>query len=368
MEFEWPFTARRSELEFVASGAIVVGEAGVGKSRLLREAVRRDGGGLMTVAAEPSVPFGAFAHLLPAEIPTNPLRRAAEILGEAATLLVVDDAHLLDDWSAALVRHLLVHHGTTLVAAARTGAALPGALSALWRDGLVRRLDLLPLTQHEMTAVLGAALGGRVEVSTTRRLWHATRGNLRFLRELVASGRASGALEPNDGVWRWTGDLAMSSRFSTLIESVMGPLDDAEQEVVELVAFGEPVDAAVFAGAPARAATERLERRGVLVTSANGTSVSVRMAHPLYGEVVRRRAGALSVRGRLGRRMGPRSGLEPGRQDLTLRERDIAQLASWGLSNREIAECLVLSQRTVGNHLCRIYQKLGVSDRRALCV
>ncbi|MDP4506841.1 hypothetical protein [Nonomuraea turcica] len=66
MESEWPFTARRSEMESLASGAVAVGEAGAGKCRLLREAARRAGGGLVTVAAEPSVPFGAFAHHDPA--------------------------------------------------------------------------------------------------------------------------------------------------------------------------------------------------------------------------------------------------------------------------------------------------------------
>ncbi|MGP3917778.1 LuxR C-terminal-related transcriptional regulator [Nonomuraea sp. 10N515B] len=366
MESEWPFTARRSELESLASGAVAVGEAGAGKSRLLREAARRAGGGLVTVAAEPSVPFGAFAHLLPPDVPANPLRWAAEILGDAAALLIVDDAHLLDSWSAALIHHLVVHHGTRLLAAVRAGA-LPDALSSLWRDGLIKRLDLLPLNQHQVTEVLTAALGGRVEGATARRLWHATRGNVRFLRELVASGRASGSLELRAGMWRWQGDLSMSSRFAMLIESFMGPLNDAEREVVELVAFGEPLDAAVVAAESSRAAAKRLERRGVIVSGGSGTSVWVRLAHPLYGEVVRRRAGVLTVRGYLGALPRPRSGLQPGRPDLTTREREIAQLASWGLSNREIAECLVLSHRTVANHLCRIYQKLGVADRGALC-
>jgi DNA-binding CsgD family transcriptional regulator len=52
--------------------------------------------------------------------------------------------------------------------------------------------------------------------------------------------------------------------------------------------------------------------------------------------------------------------------ELTSRQRQIIQLAVTGLSNREIAEHLGLSVRTVGNHLVRAYERLGVSDRAGL--
>ena len=51
---------------------------------------------------------------------------------------------------------------------------------------------------------------------------------------------------------------------------------------------------------------------------------------------------------------------------LTRREREVANLAARGLSNQEIAERLVISARTVGNHLQRAYAKLGVSGRDEL--
>ncbi len=51
---------------------------------------------------------------------------------------------------------------------------------------------------------------------------------------------------------------------------------------------------------------------------------------------------------------------------LTGREREVATLAARGLSNREIADHLYLSLRTVENHLQRIYDKLGVSGREQL--
>jgi ATP/maltotriose-dependent transcriptional regulator MalT len=55
-----------------------------------------------------------------------------------------------------------------------------------------------------------------------------------------------------------------------------------------------------------------------------------------------------------------------GSETLTARELEIAELAANGKTNRQIAEALVISERTVGTHLSRIYAKLGVSSRAAL--
>ncbi|MFE4968783.1 AAA family ATPase [Streptomyces sp. NPDC056660] len=52
--------------------------------------------------------------------------------------------------------------------------------------------------------------------------------------------------------------------------------------------------------------------------------------------------------------------------ELTLREREVAELAGEGLKTRDIAERLLVSPRTVDVHLTRIYSKLGVNTRAAL--
>ncbi len=51
---------------------------------------------------------------------------------------------------------------------------------------------------------------------------------------------------------------------------------------------------------------------------------------------------------------------------LTMREREIANLVAAGLSNREIADRLVVSVRTVEGHLYRACIKLDISDRGQL--
>jgi non-specific serine/threonine protein kinase len=51
---------------------------------------------------------------------------------------------------------------------------------------------------------------------------------------------------------------------------------------------------------------------------------------------------------------------------LSVREREIATLVAQGLSNRDIAERLVVSKRTVDAHVEHIYTKLGINSRVAL--
>jgi DNA-binding CsgD family transcriptional regulator len=48
---------------------------------------------------------------------------------------------------------------------------------------------------------------------------------------------------------------------------------------------------------------------------------------------------------------------------LTRREREVAKLVARGLTNRQIAEKLVLSERTVENHVRNIFKKLKLPSR-----
>jgi DNA-binding CsgD family transcriptional regulator len=56
----------------------------------------------------------------------------------------------------------------------------------------------------------------------------------------------------------------------------------------------------------------------------------------------------------------------PGADQLTHQELEIATLAASGLTNKQIAERLYLSHRTVSSHLYKLFPKLGVTSRAAL--
>ena len=61
-------------------------------------------------------------------------------------------------------------------------------------------------------------------------------------------------------------------------------------------------------------------------------------------------------------RTGARANLPAG---LSRREAEVLRLVVQGKSNREIAEHLVISPRTVSKHATTIYSKIGVSSRSA---
>ncbi|MGA8360935.1 MAG: helix-turn-helix transcriptional regulator, partial [Candidatus Dormiibacterota bacterium] len=86
-------------------------------------------------------------------------------------------------------------------------------------------------------------------------------------------------------------------------------------------------------------------------------------AHVLGAEV---RAGRLdgdaahAVLGAAGHRVARRREWPAG---LTAREVEVLALAAQGHSNKEIAERLVISPKTAGNHIEHIYIKIGCSSR-----
>ena len=80
-----------------------------------------------------------------------------------------------------------------------------------------------------------------------------------------------------------------------------------------------------------------------------------------YG-ALRLRSEATRELRRLGHRV-LRAAAAPAGGPLTAREREIAELVAAGSTNREVAEQLVLSTRTIEAHVRNIYGKLGVRSR-----
>ena len=359
MVAHWPLIGRREELSIIDRtlgegqyrGLLLAGAPGVGKTRLAREALAAaEVAGCETKWAVASravaaIPFGALAHLLPpAEEKSTHLQLLqqagqwmAERAGGRRVVLGIDDAHMLDDASAALLFHLVINDIAFVVATLPTGMFAPGPVTALWKEGVAERLEIQALARSEVSQLIEAALGGPVEGLTRERLWQLSRGNILYLRELVRGGRQTGDLACSEGMWRWAGPVSAPPQLAELIQMRIGGLPPALRDLGELVAFGEPLAFSVLTQAEVSAAeVEAAERAGLLSTEEAGTDIWVRLGHPLFGEVIRSQTPHMrrrTVHTTLAEAAGSAGGL---------RSEDVVRTAVWHLEAGTLPEAELL--------------------------
>ena len=306
----WPLVGRETELQVLAEamddptagGVVLLGAAGVGKTRLAQSAIEMaEARGLATVSVRASrsashIPFAALAPLfaelhLPSEVNAGLLRQAGEAVhqrrGEGRLVLAVDDAQELDDASGALLEHLLRTGDVMVILTARLGERQVAAVHDMWKDERIVRLEVHPLDDNQVRSLVSMALGAPVEGSLLQTLVDSCVGNVLFLRELINGALESDALGQHQGMWRLTGSIARSPRLHDLIEQRLSGISAQEREVLELVALGEPLEVAFLATVVASDCVELLERRGILESEPGEPSPLVRFDHPLFGEVVR---------------------------------------------------------------------------------
>jgi DNA-binding CsgD family transcriptional regulator len=294
-----PFIGRQAELDLVAAalatgrGIVLVGEAGVGKTRLLFEAVERAtqmGTRVLQVRATRSsgvVPLGAFAPLLPVDAAAASLGWAREaILARAPAVLAIDDAHALDEASAALTHHLVTQNDVRVVATVRRGEDVPDAVLALWKDGLCERLDIEPLTRAELDRLVVDALGGPVDGQFLHLMWTRTLGNALFARELLAAAVESGSLMTCNGMWTLAARFRAPPRLRELIAGRLRGVRPGERTALDLLAVAEPLPFRLLIDMVGGETLEHLEERGLLILDDGAIQPEARLSHPLVADVL----------------------------------------------------------------------------------
>jgi DNA-binding CsgD family transcriptional regulator len=340
----WPLTGRGEELRFIGGalagsdhqGVVVAGNSGVGKTRLARAAadshaqhgwtVRRIAG----TTTGRAVTLGAFARWADAT-DTSPLSLTRKVFGGltagthgAPLLIFVDDAHLLDDMSSLIVHQIALQGVARIIATIRTGEPAPDAVTALWKDGLLQRLELQPLSRNESDQLLQVVLDGQVSSECADRMWRLSRGNVLFLHHLVEHERESGRLALVGDEWHLAGEPLASPSLVELVERQIGAVPDDVREVVDLVAIAEPIDRTVLSELTDTRSVEAAEQRDLITAAASGDAVYV--GHPLYGEIRLSQCGPLRLkrlRGRVAGVMANLDDVDPLRLGLLWLESDL---------------------------------------------
>lgn len=310
---DWPFVARDAELREAAQalsggfgGVVLAGGAGVGKSalaRVLAERLEADGCPVRFVLGTESgqaVPLGAFLHALTltdANDPTVMLAAAHEALAaEPDLVIVVDDAQHLDQLSALLVQQLAVHGSARLIITIQNRAPTSDAVTALWKEQLLLRLDLEPFTRQQTGELVAAVLRGDVDPRTVGELHRFSSGSPLYLRGVLNAALGDKVLVCDHGRWRLCGPLRASADLHALINSRFDTLTPDERDVVEVVSTAEVLDWDVLAAFCDLDAIARVERRGAIQVLNDAACTLVQPGHPIIGEVARSRCSKTRTR------------------------------------------------------------------------
>ena len=298
-------TLRRPDLV----GAVLSGTTGTGKSTLLHAAGERarDQGFEVVVLhanrAISTIPLFVFSTVVEgdAEADTQErflaIKQSLRTMSERRPLLIaVDDAHELDDASAALVSQLARDLTAFVLASVRSSEPTPEPIAALWTQGIAVRVEIGPLDREATDEMAQELLDGVVDPALAADLWRRSAGNPLHLRELIVGSRAAGVIAEIDGVWSRQSELVTSNALIDLVRQRIGALPSAEQTALCAVALSEPAEVALIDAVADGDALVALEEQGFVIVAADRRRLQVRLAHPIYGEAARALASQLRVR------------------------------------------------------------------------
>ncbi len=289
-------------------GVLLGGPAGIGKTRFADEFTRQlhDEIVVRCVAtpATQTVPFGAIAHLIPGDhdvISANEPRRVLglirSVFGGRRAVLMVDDIAFLDESSLALCAHLLALGELFLLGTLRSDHPVPAGLDSLIRSFDLRRIEVGELDRDSVAAAAAAVLGAPLERLSADRLVQRSGGNPLYVRELLLDFVASHAvtLAPS-GEARI--DISVSSvpRLIDLVGSRLELVAADLRPLLNMIAIAEPLLEGDLDALDLKQQAAELEEAGWIRVDRRGAGIELRLAHPLYSEILRSTMGVFEYR------------------------------------------------------------------------
>lgn len=225
--------------------ALLVGEAGAGKTSVLRElrSALRSGTVVEIPGVGDTVPLGAFlGH--PVLAPRAGTRFGVseataalrEAVGSGDAVLLIDDAHRLDPASTAVI--------DTVARQSRSRVRVVGAVppSDEAKQNLPRTLlsalvdPVPPLSVSDIVTLLGDLLDGPVEGSLAAAVAGRSGGNARVACDLALAAVDQGAIAWEHGRWAQNGSLDNVPTLP-LLGGLVADLDDRLKEGLETIAW-----------------------------------------------------------------------------------------------------------------------------------
>jgi DNA-binding CsgD family transcriptional regulator len=241
---------------------------------------------------------------------------------------------------------------TLAISLALSGDYREANLALVAADALQVEQPQWSATDHLAAQAWTAVAEGRLAAARTKLLEAAAAGER--IGDLV------GAIAALHDVARLGAPREVAERVNDLAAGVEGDLAPARRDHVQALRAGDPERLAEVSGRFAGMSAHLLAAEA----AADAAVAWRRAGHTGRSDSELHRAGTLA-----GACPGARTpALSPieSREQLTGAERETALLAAAGRTNRQIAEELHLSVRTVDNRLQRVYGKLGISRRSEL--
>jgi DNA-binding NarL/FixJ family response regulator len=166
----------------------------------------------------------------------------------------------------------------------------------------------------------------------------------------------------NADVWRLRADAAIELSEGDALHA-LATLD----ELIAVLTAGGYLEQLVWAFLDRGAALASLDRGRSIEAFTRAAALSSDIGAVSQGRLATQALRRLGVRAwRRKASSGERSADTTGLEDLSPREREIAALVAEGLSNREIADSILVSPKTVERHLTNVLSKVGLRNRTEL--